>query len=111
MSAKHFKTDRRLWVAFGLVVFIALWFVPMIPFKDEAVPPYVCWLAIFKVPTQDGWIWKDGFQVLRELPIVLLAILGCSVVLSIPAVIFGWVLQGLTVYLRGIGMDRHDQAA
>ena len=83
-----------------MIVFIPLWFVPMIPFPDETVRPCVCWVAIFKTPTDQGWVWKNGLQMIKELPGVLLFALVCSTILSIPALIFGWVLQGLAVYFR-----------
>jgi hypothetical protein len=111
MQAKHFETDRRLWACFALVAFAALWFVPMIPFPDETVRPCVFWLAIFETPTAQGWIWKDGIHILRDLPAVLLGILVVSVILSIPSLVFGWMLQGLVVLFRQTKMDRHDHAA
>jgi hypothetical protein len=92
MQAKYFKTDGRLWLCFALVAFAALWFVPMIPFPDEMVRPYDCWLAILKTPTAYGWAWKDGDHILKDLPGVLLSIQVISLILSIPALVAGWVL-------------------
>jgi hypothetical protein len=111
MQAQHFKTDRQLWVCFAFVAFAALWFVPMIPFPDETVRPYVCWIAIFKTPTAYGWAWKDGFHILKDLPFIILVILVMSLILSIPSLVVGWVIQGLVVLFRQIKMDRHDHTA
>jgi hypothetical protein len=100
MQAKHFKSDKRLWFYFGLVVFVSLWFVPMIPYPDEMVRPSACWIAILKTPTGDGWAWKDWIQILRDLPGVLLAILVVSLLLSVPSFVAGWVLQAAVVFFR-----------
>jgi hypothetical protein len=111
MQAQHFKSDKRLWFYFGLVVFAALWFVPMIPFPDETVRPCVCWIAIFKTPTEGGWAWKDWIHLLGELPGVLLVTLVMSLLLSIPSLVAGWVLQAVVVFFRQTKTEGHYHAA
>jgi hypothetical protein len=111
MQGKPFKTDKRLLIYFSVVVFVALWFVPMIPYSDETVRPCMIWLAIFKTPTAQGWSWKDCTQVLNDLPIVLTIILVLSLFLSIPSLVIGWVLQALTVCIRAKKKDDQNIAA
>ena len=108
MQIKHFKTDKRLWKHLALVVFVAFWFIPLMPFAFGFVPPGVFWITLFRAPFYHDISWSKFFD---GLPDVLLILLGFSLLFSIPALAIGWVLQCLVVIVRQMKRDRHDHAA
>jgi hypothetical protein len=87
MALKRFKTNRRLWLAVSLALFLPPWFV--------------------------GYIGKSAdemhaaglFVVAIHNPEVIFLILGLALMFAIPALAIGWVIHCLIVlvldFLRG----------
>jgi hypothetical protein len=97
MQIKHFKTDKRLWKYLALIVFVALWFIPQIPFADGYVRPGKVWVALVRAPFYHDLSWGRFFD---ELPGALLFLLGFSLFFGIAAAVIGWVIQCLVVIAR-----------
>jgi hypothetical protein len=85
----RFRTNRRLWFAISLVLFIVPWFVPMIELNPRMAPARL-WLALFApVP---GHITD------------VLVFLGSFILLfGLPAIAVGWVLQCVVIIIRAGG--------
>jgi hypothetical protein len=88
MSIKRFKTNRRLWFWISLVLFVLPWFLPI----DNVLVdrPVVFWIALF---THLG----DAGETLGALEMIGV----WSVLLGLPAICVGWVLQCVVVMIRG----------
>ena len=106
MHLRHFKTDKKLWLYLASVVFVVLWFIPMIPWPDGFIRPGTVWVALFRAPFDHDLSWSRFFD---ELPGGLLFLLGFSVFFSISALAIGWVFQCLVVIVRQRG--GHENAA
>jgi hypothetical protein len=92
MSLKHFKTERGLWLKISLLLFTALWFVPMVGGKGAGSMPPVALLIgligeVLFHPTQ---VNEDGF--------IFIGLF--TVFFALPAIALGWVLQALVVVVR-----------
>jgi hypothetical protein len=83
------KTDRRLWLVFGVVAFALFGFVSTMPGGVEGkVGPTSLWGVFF-----DGWRWFKGWH--YPLHLVFHATLT-----AVPAAVVGWVAQAVVVSLR-----------
>jgi hypothetical protein len=95
MALKRFKTDRRLWFWISLVLFVVPWFMPI----DKVLVdrPAEFWTGLF---THLG----DGGEALGALTMI-----GCwSLLLGLPAVCVGWVLQCVVVMIRGAKKQNNE---
>jgi hypothetical protein len=82
----RFRTNRRVWFAISLVLFIVPWFVPMIELNPRMAPTRL-WLALFA-------------PVLGHMTDVLVFLGWFIVLFGLPAIALGWVLQCLVVMVR-----------
>ena len=83
---KRFTTNKRLWFLISLVLFVVPWFVLRTGKGDEMCPAAI-WIILFQYPEH-----------LFETACFLLA---WTVILGVPAVSAGWVLQALAVVIKG----------
>ena len=83
------QTDRRLWLALGVVAFAILGFVRLWPAGvDNKVGPGYFWGFLVSPPTALEW-WR-----------YLGTILVWAAVIAVPAAGLGWTAQAITMAIR-----------
>jgi hypothetical protein len=80
----QFKTNKRLWLAVSVVIFIACWFIPMFG-AQPALPGFIFLAGLFD-PTH--------FREVLPMAAMLLFAFASG------AIIVGWILQCVFVMLR-----------
>lgn len=83
MVIKKFKTDIRLWLWISLVLFLAPWFIPIIPDKNRLLMPISS-----LVDASPNYIIWEGIGIL-------------TLLFGVPAVAIGWVFQCMIVLAKG----------
>jgi hypothetical protein len=83
---KRFTTDKRLWLFISLALFLVPWFVLRVGKWDDMCPAGL-WIILFQYP--DHFFETAYF------------LLAWTLILGIPAVSVGWVLQCLAVMIKG----------
>ena len=78
-------TNKRLWAAISVVLFVLPWFL-LRSGKGDEMRPAELWVEFFRYPES---AWE-----------ILWGILGLSLIFAIPAVLIGWVLQAMIVIIR-----------
>ena len=86
MARKRFTTNRRLWLAVSLVLFVPPWFFFECETPGERLHPAVLWLVFFDPPL--------------NLSAAIGGIVAFTLLFGIPAVAIGWVIQSLIIVLR-----------
>jgi hypothetical protein len=86
MAFEKFKTDRRLWFWFTLVLFVIPWFMPLGDLKGSRFPFVIYIAGIFLDP---GHFEK-----------CFVAAGACSLLFGIPAISIGWVVQCIVAIIR-----------
>ncbi len=84
MALQRFRTNRRLWVVFSLILFLVPWFIPMIGKYSEA-PPLLYPVSIFLEGDRTWALKNTGLLVM---------------LFGVPALLVGWVLQCLVTIFR-----------
>lgn len=86
MARKRFTTNRWLWLAVSLVLFVPPWFFFECETPGERLHPAVLWLVFFDPPL--------------NLSAAIGGIVAFTLLFGIPAVAIGWVIQSLIIVLR-----------
>jgi hypothetical protein len=86
MSLKRFKTDKRWWFWISLVLFVVPWFLPILNVEGSPMSPGVCSIILLKHPGHIGGT---------------LTMIGTfTLLIGVPAISIGWVLQYIIVRIR-----------
>jgi hypothetical protein len=93
MALKRFKTNRRLWLALSLVLFLLPWFVGHIGKSSDEMHAV------------------GLFVVAIDHPEVIFTILCLALMFAVPALAVGWVIHCLIVLMLGIVRERTRDAA
>jgi hypothetical protein len=99
MPSRSYRTDRRLWIAFASVVFVALGFADCLTPGKGGTPTGLWPMIGFLIEKNDTHLTTTVAPVLAVQAVVLL----------FPAALIGWSLQAVVVTARGRSGERNGR--
>jgi hypothetical protein len=96
MSLKRLTINRRWWFWISLVLFVVPWFLPILDVEGAPMSPGVCSIILLKDPGHIG-----GTLTMIGMFILLIAV---------PAISIGWVLQYILVRIKDAVRGRTENS-